>query len=153
MTHFVPHSVVDGLQYPRSEPQELTHYTTLTSVFGSVSTLPLNKMPFSFSFSTLRLDFIFLCRLAFQIVSSTFLFYTWYPQTNRQMILNGGAEESALLAACIRQDHCDLSGGKSNLVTFLTTVKNPLVTVLQHRNTKGYIYDLVWAVNKKKRVA
>lgn len=117
--------------------RKLTHYTTLTSLFGSVSTLLLNKMPFSFSFSTLRLDFIFLCRLAFEIVTSvhpsgthdvffffqTFLFYTWYPQTNRQMILNGGAEESALLAACIRQDHCGLSGGKSNLVTFLRTVK------------------------------
>lgn len=50
---------VDWLQYLRSTPQELTHYTTLTSVYGSVNTLSLNKMPFSFSFSILKLYFIF----------------------------------------------------------------------------------------------
>lgn len=63
-----------------------------------------------------------------------------------------GAEEmqSALWASCIKQERYGLSGRQSNLTAFLTTVKIQVVTVLQHRNTSGYIYDLVWAVNKIK---
>lgn len=94
--------------------------------------------------------------------NSRFLIFFFFPDNfiqevpnKTKRLLNWGSEkmQCALWAACIRWQHCDLSGGQLNLIAFLTTVKNKIiqvVTVLQHRNTRGYIYDLVWAVNKKK---
>lgn len=169
--------LVDMLQYLRSTPPpELTLYTTLTSVYGSVNTLPMNKMPLFFHFHShsLYLSYILFfwvdlffwgSHIGVSHWNSRFLrvfflfflffskhFYTAGPQTNKPDDFKWGAEEmqSALWAACIQQEHYGLSSGQSNLIAFSTTVKIHVVTVLQHRNTRGYIYDLVRAVNKNK---
>lgn len=92
---------------------------------------------FIFSLCTQVMFYFFLSWLAFEIVTSVFptgtedvfffflfqiLLYRRSP--NKQTDdFKWGAEESALLAACIEQDHYGLSGGQSNLLTLLTTVK------------------------------
>lgn len=154
--------LVDALQYLRSTPQELTH---LHQYMAVLILYPWTRCLFLFSFSILIILYYFISELScfggshihVNLWNLRFFYLFFFSQIllssrspNKQIdYFKWGAKEmqSAWWATCIKQEHCGLSGRQSHPVAFMTTVQIQAVTVLQHRNTRGYIYDLVWAVN------
>ena len=144
--------------------QHLDHYMAVLILYPWTRCL---FFFFSLSFSIFNLCFIIFW-VIFEVVTSVhptgtrdfFFFFTSFqklllqqqvPEQTNKRICNGALKRCRELYERLASDGSImvyLEGSQTNSL-FDNCKEIQVVTVLQHRNTRGYIYDSLWAVNTK----